>query len=60
MLTALLRPRMTFSAENVPDRTGVVKSSSPEGKLEKSSFTAILEFVVAAATSSIKGQSTPC
>ena len=60
MLTALLRPRMTLSAVNAPDRTGVAKSSSSEGKLENSSSAAIFEFIVAAATWSITGQSTPC
>src|ERR1035438_9205191 len=53
MLTALLRPRITFSAEKAPDRTGAPKSSSSEGNLENSSSAAILEFVVAAATWSI-------
>src|SRR6266536_3448868 len=60
MLTALLRPRMTFSAVNAPDRTGAQKSSSSEGNLENSSSAAILGFVVATATWSITGQSTPC
>src|ERR1039458_6259317 len=60
MLTALLRPRMTFSAVKAPDRTGAPKSSSSEGNLENSSSPAILEFIVAAATWSITGQSTPC
>src|ERR1022692_1110637 len=60
MLTALLRPRMTFSAVNAPDRTGAPKRSSSEGNLENSSSAAILEFVVATATWSITGQSTPC
>src|ERR1019366_9326941 len=60
MLTALLRPRMTFSAVNAPDRTGAPKSSSSEGNLENSSSAAILEFAVAAATWSITGQSTSC
>src|SRR5438093_2890715 len=52
MLTALLRPRMTFSAVNAPDRTGAPKSSSSEGNLENSSSAAILGFVVATATRS--------
>ena len=60
MLTALLRPRMTFSAVKAPDRTGAPKSSSSEGNLENSSSAAIPEFVVATATWSITGQSTPC
>src|SRR5579863_10776398 len=60
MLTALLRPTMTFSAVNAPDRTGAPKSSSSEGNLENSSSAAILGFVVATATWSITGQSTPC
>src|ERR1035438_2755708 len=60
MLTALLRPRMTFFAVKAPDRTGVPKSSSSEGNLENSSSAAILDFVVAAATWSITAQSTPC
>src|SRR5450631_1041326 len=60
MLTALLRPRMTLSAVKAPDRTGAPKSSSSEGNLENSSSAAILKFVVAAATWSITGQSTPC
>jgi hypothetical protein len=60
MLTALLRPRMTFSAVNAPDRTGAPKISSSEGNLENSSSAAVLRFVVATATWSITGQSTPC
>ena len=60
MLTALLRPRMTFSAVDAPDRTGGSKSSPSEGNLEKSSAIAVVGFAVAAATSSITGQSTPC
>src|SRR5216683_5093348 len=60
MLTALLRPRMTLSAVNAPDRTGGSKSSPSEGNPEKSSSIAVVGFVVAAATSSITGQSTPC
>src|ERR1019366_7411197 len=60
MVTALLRPRIIFSAAKAPDRTGAPKSSSSEGNLENSSSAAILEFEVAAATWSITGQSTPC
>jgi hypothetical protein len=60
MLTALLRPRMTFFAVNAPDRTGGSKSSPSEGNPEKSSSIAVVGFVVAPATSSITGQSTLC
>src|SRR5260221_2545433 len=60
MLTALLRPRMTFFAVNAPDRTGGSKSSPSAGNPEKSSSIAVVGFVVAAATSSITGQSTLC
>src|ERR1017187_132337 len=60
MLTALLRPRMTFSAVEAPDRTGGSKSSSSEGNPEKSSsIIATVGLAVAAATWSITGQSTP-
>jgi hypothetical protein len=59
MLTALLRPRMTFSAVEAPDRTGGSKSSSSEGNPEKSSSIAPVGLAVAAATWSITGQSTP-
>src|SRR2546430_17699358 len=60
MLTALLRPRMTFFAVNAPDRTGGSKSSPSEGNPEKSSSIAVVGFVVAPATSSFNGQLTPC
>src|ERR1017187_3645363 len=59
MLTALLRPRMTFSAVEAPDRTGGSKSSSSEGNPEKSSPIAPVGLAVAAAPWSITGQSTP-
>src|ERR1035438_6330852 len=57
IFTALLRPRMTFSAVKAPDRTGAPESSSSVVNLENSSSAAILEFVVAAATWSIAGPS---
>src|SRR5579859_4384298 len=60
MLTALLRPRMTFSALKELDRTGFEKSSASEGKLENFSSAGVFGFIVAAATSSITGHSTPC
>src|ERR1700688_5232945 len=60
MLTALLRPKMTFSAVEAPERTGGSKSSSSEGNPEKSSSIATVGLAVAAATCSITGQSTPC
>src|SRR5437660_8779728 len=60
MLTALLRPRMTFFAVNAPDRTGGSKSFPSAGSPEKSSSIAVVGFVVAPATSSITGQSTLC
>jgi hypothetical protein len=59
MLTALLRPRMTFSAVEAPDRTGGSKSSFSAGNPEKSSSIATVGLAVAAATWSITGQSTP-
>src|SRR5258705_12846753 len=58
MLTALLRPRMTFFAVNAPDRTGGSKSFPSAGNPEKYSAIAVVRFVVAPATSSITGQST--
>src|SRR5205085_8623063 len=60
MLTALLRPRMTFFAVNAPDRTGGSKRSPSQGNPEKSSSIAVVGFVVAPAISSITGQSTLC
>src|SRR3984893_7907906 len=60
MVTALLRPRTTFFAGDPPDRTGGSKSPPSEGNPEKSSSIAVVGFVVAAATSSITGQSTLC
>src|SRR2546427_11845025 len=60
MLTALLRPRMTFFAVNAPDRTGGSQGSPSAGNLEKSSSIAVVGFVVAPATSSITGRATLC
>src|SRR6185437_15559085 len=60
MLTALLRPRMTFAVLRAPDRTGVANSSASEGKLENPSSARDFGFIVAVATSSITGHSTPC
>jgi hypothetical protein len=41
MLTALRRPRITFSAVNEPERTGDSKSSPSEGYPDKSSSNAV-------------------
>src|ERR1700688_5169180 len=60
ILTALLRPKMTFSAVEAPERTGGSKSSSSEGNSEKSSSIATVGPAVAAATCSITDQWTPC
>src|ERR1700730_10279349 len=60
MLTALLRPRMTFFAVNAPERPGGSKSSPSEGNPEKSSSIAVVEFVVASGTSASPDQSTLC
>src|SRR6266446_6361647 len=59
MLIALLRPRITLSAVNEPDRTGAAKSSFLDGSPEKSCSVDVGSRDVARATWSITGQSTP-
>src|SRR5258708_1604339 len=59
MPPALLRPRITLSSVNEPERTGAAKISLSEGKPEKSSSVGVVGRDADQETSAITGQSTP-